>query len=108
MRFASWIAEKMTKDDFWSSEAYSDGRSRQTSHSKAWRCTKREERKRGLHFKLHDCVAWMRLNFLALRESGEGRDWPAACLYNHRCRIARAPGLFGMVHDVYSTFYSGL
>lgn len=67
-RFAWWLAEKMTGERHYWTERRPYG-ARQRAHSQAWHSSKREQRKRGWHFKLNDCVNWMRLNFWAVREA---------------------------------------
>jgi hypothetical protein len=65
-RFAGWLAEKMTGErHYWS--AHRPLGARQTAHGQAWRSTKREPKKRGLHFKLHDCVNVRSSSLLLLR-----------------------------------------
>lgn len=66
-RFARWLAEKMTGEPIWSVDR--DGM-RGPSHYKSWYCPYRESSRRGARFKVHDCRAWMRLNFLAAKEVG--------------------------------------
>ena len=48
-RFALWLSEKMSGEPYWSPERRG---MRQPSHGKAWRCSKRQPEKRGVHFKL--------------------------------------------------------
>lgn len=68
-RFAHWLAEKMSGEPLWSRDLGREGM-RSPSHAKAWACPHRAEARRGDRFKVHDCRQWMRLNFLALRETG--------------------------------------
>eukprot|EP01006_Ploeotia_vitrea_P011152 TRINITY_DN29742_c0_g1_i1.p1 TRINITY_DN29742_c0_g1~~TRINITY_DN29742_c0_g1_i1.p1 ORF type:complete len:250 (-),score=22.59 TRINITY_DN29742_c0_g1_i1:6-755(-) len=68
-RLGDWIVEKMGGEGQpWTTTRPAD--SRQRSHHSAWNNPKREPEKRGWHFKLDDCVIWMRLNFWAVREQG--------------------------------------
>jgi hypothetical protein len=68
-RLSDWIAEKMGEPGMrWTRTR--PPHSRQRSHHQAWNSKKREPHKRGEHFKLDDCRVWMRLMFLAGRNTG--------------------------------------
>lgn len=68
-RLAKWLGEKMGDAERpWSSTLPTPDRTR--THVSAWHSPHREPHKMGLHFKLSDCRAWMRLMGLALRDTG--------------------------------------
>merc|ERR1712159_945102 len=83
VRFAMWITEKFGGGNLWSEERatrkicpfmsngykFDTPHDRSSAHFVAWHSPKREPEKFGQHFKLDDRRVWMRLHFLALRES---------------------------------------
>lgn len=83
-RFANWIAEKMGDGTPWTDErktrpirkmnifgkVYEVAHDRSSAHFAAWHSPKREQEKWGDHFNVEDSRIWMRLHFLAARETG--------------------------------------
>jgi hypothetical protein len=83
-RFACWIAEKMGDGTPWTDErktrpvrtmklggeTYQVAHDRSSAHFAAWHSPKREPEKWGDHFNVEDARTWMRLHFLAARETG--------------------------------------
>lgn len=73
-RFALWITEKMGGDKVWTrtlqfrpeNSAYD----RSSAHFRAWHSSRRPARDQGIHFKLPDCIIWMRIMFWAARDEG--------------------------------------
>lgn len=65
---APWIIEQMTGEPRWSSQR--PPYARQMAHGEAWHSHRRPAKDRGKHFDVIDCRAWMRLHFLACRETG--------------------------------------
>jgi len=90
-RFATWIMEKFGEGTPWTQERRTrptrvmriDGElfrvahDRSSAHFAAWHSPKREPEKFGSHFKLDDARVWMRLHFLAARETGMFEEHPA-------------------------------
>jgi len=90
-RFATFIMEKFGDGTPWTQERrtrpqkvmYIEGEKvrvaydRSSAHVAAWFSPKREPEKVGLHFKLDDARVWMRLHFLAARETGMFEEHPA-------------------------------
>ena len=68
-RLADWIVEKMGGEGTPWIDSGREGL-RQVSHSRAWHSQKRPQHERGRRFKLPDCRVWMRLMFLAGRQTG--------------------------------------
>jgi hypothetical protein len=89
-RFATWILEKFGDGTPWTRERRTRptrvmriggevGRvafDRSSAHFAAWNSPKREPEKVGLHFKLDDARVWMRLHFLAARETRMFEEHP--------------------------------
>lgn len=76
-RLADWIIEKMDADQTPWTDSGRLGM-RQPSHFRAWNNRARHPAVRGSHFKLDDTRMWMRLHFLAARETKLGpNDHPA-------------------------------
>jgi hypothetical protein len=83
-RFARWIHQKLTGSRVWDEDRYTrdltpqavaGGRTavvhdRSSAHAAAWYSPKRPSNEVGRHFKLDECRVWMRLHFLAMRQSG--------------------------------------
>jgi len=116
VRFAAWIAEKFGDiDSPWSTErstrkvcpfsshghSLSTPHDRSSAHYAAWHSPKRERAKFGRHFKLDDCRIWMRLHFLALRESGLVERSPAFTDY-----YVRFIGHFVSVYERSATLFA--
>lgn len=83
-RFAKWIHQKFTGSTVWDEDCNERRKNynsndqteeifvhdRTSAHAAAWNSHKRPADEVGQHFTLKDCRVWMRLHFLALRESG--------------------------------------
>ena len=94
-RFAKWIHQKLTGSSVWDEDRYSrdltphavaGGRTavvhdRSSAHAAAWYSPKRPANEVGRHFKLDECRTWMRLHFLAMRESGVVEKSPSFADY---------------------------
>ena len=94
-RFADWVVEKFSGDNVWTlkraqrktcpfhshGQTFETPHDRSSAHFAAWHSPKRISGTFGDHFKLDDCRVWMRLHFLALRESGAVEKSPSFCAY---------------------------
>ncbi|KAG1655426.1 hypothetical protein FOA52_009097 [Chlamydomonas sp. UWO 241] len=68
-RLGDWIVQKLGGEGSpWSTSGRNGMRS--TAHAHAWNSQNRPAQDRGRRFKLPDCRVWMRLHFLACRETG--------------------------------------
>eukprot|EP00934_Nitzschia_sp_Nitz4_P007950 Nitzschia sp. Nitz4//scaffold301_size22573//3//824//NITZ4_008547-RA/size22573-processed-gene-0.22-mRNA-1//-1//CDS//3329546995//7940//frame0 len=79
-RFAKWIHQKLTGSRIWdadcaqrrpdttNSDVFVHDRS--SAHAAAWYSSKRPPSEQGQRFTLQDCRVWMRLHFLAMRQTG--------------------------------------
>mmetsp|Transcript_2611 Transcript_2611/g.3559 ORF Transcript_2611/g.3559 Transcript_2611/m.3559 type:complete len:256 (+) Transcript_2611:262-1029(+) len=74
-RLGDWIIEKIGGGGTPWTDSGRHGL-RQQTHYKAWNSPAREPRVRGQHFKLDDCIVWMRIHFWAMREVGL-HEYPA-------------------------------
>eukprot|EP00511_Aplanochytrium_stocchinoi_P002944 CAMPEP_0204824406 /NCGR_PEP_ID=MMETSP1346-20131115/2436_1 /ASSEMBLY_ACC=CAM_ASM_000771 /TAXON_ID=215587 /ORGANISM="Aplanochytrium stocchinoi, Strain GSBS06" /LENGTH=255 /DNA_ID=CAMNT_0051951549 /DNA_START=457 /DNA_END=1225 /DNA_ORIENTATION=- len=78
-RLGNWIVEKIGSEGTpWTDSGR--GGLRQQTHFKAWNSPGRDPRVRGQHFKLDDCIIWMRIHFWAMREVGLSQ-YPAFWTY---------------------------
>lgn len=68
-RLADWIIEKMGGEGTPWADSGRTGM-RQPTHYAAWNSPARDPSVRGEHFKLDDCIIWMRIYFWGLREVG--------------------------------------
>ena len=94
-RFANWISEKMGAGTPWTAERrtrsvcpfsahgheFESAHDRSSAHFAAWHSPKRDPEDWGKHFKLDDCRIWMRLHFLAARETGCFADAGAGAVF---------------------------
>jgi hypothetical protein len=68
-RLGDWMVQKLGGEGSPWSDSGRHGM-RQPSHQHAWHSHNRAPEDRGKRFKLSDCRVWMRLHFLACRETG--------------------------------------